>query len=195
MNIGIDIDGVLSDNHNFCLEYGSKYCNEIGKYKIEDINSEDTTEIFKWGEDVAHDFWNKYRMTLVYQETRNFADEVIKELRKMGHKIFIITARQNYDEWYPKEAQSHIEEITKNWLSENGIIYDEIIFSTNKNRDCLENDIKVMIEDHVQNLESIDEKVIKYIYDNPYNRGIEIVNSKRVYSWYDILQKLKSENI
>ena len=39
------------------------------------------------------------------------------------------------------------------------------------------------------------EKVIKYIYDNPYNRGIEIVNSKQVYSWYDILQKLKSENI
>lgn len=29
MNIGIDIDGVLNEQYNFCIEYGSKYCTEL----------------------------------------------------------------------------------------------------------------------------------------------------------------------
>lgn len=47
MKIGIDIDGVLNSHYDFCLTYGSKYCNEIGKYQIEDINAFDTTDMFK----------------------------------------------------------------------------------------------------------------------------------------------------
>lgn len=33
MRIGIDIDEVLNSQYNFCIEYGTKFCNEIGKYK------------------------------------------------------------------------------------------------------------------------------------------------------------------
>ena len=38
MKIGIDIDGVLNSQYNFCLDYGTKFCNEIGKYKLENVN-------------------------------------------------------------------------------------------------------------------------------------------------------------
>ncbi len=33
MRIGIDIDGVLNSQYNFCIEYGTKFCNELGKFK------------------------------------------------------------------------------------------------------------------------------------------------------------------
>ena len=35
MKIGIDIDGVLNSQYNFCIDYGTKFCNEIGKYDEE----------------------------------------------------------------------------------------------------------------------------------------------------------------
>ncbi len=34
MNIGIDIDGVLTDISKFKVEYGLKYCNEVKKGKL-----------------------------------------------------------------------------------------------------------------------------------------------------------------
>ena len=43
MKIGIDIDGVLNSQYNFCIDYGTKFCNEIGKYKLENVNAIDTT--------------------------------------------------------------------------------------------------------------------------------------------------------
>ena len=95
MRIGIDIDGVLNSHYDFCLTYGSKYCNEIGRYQIKDINAFDTTDMFKWTEEVAHEFWNKYRKDLVIKNTaRKFASEIIKKSKEEGHEIYIITARK-----------------------------------------------------------------------------------------------------
>ena len=31
MNIGIDLDGVLTNFNEFCMSYGTKYASEIGK--------------------------------------------------------------------------------------------------------------------------------------------------------------------
>ena len=61
MKIGIDIDGVLNSQYDFCIEYGTKFCNEIGKYKLENLNVIDTTDMFLWNEEIAHKFWNTYR--------------------------------------------------------------------------------------------------------------------------------------
>ena len=29
MRIGIDIDGVLNSQYKFCIDYGTKFCNEL----------------------------------------------------------------------------------------------------------------------------------------------------------------------
>lgn len=55
MIIGIDIDGVLNSQYNFCIDYGSKFCNELGKYKLENINVIDTTDMFLWSNDMFPD--------------------------------------------------------------------------------------------------------------------------------------------
>lgn len=48
MNIEIDIHGVLNSQYNFCIYYGTKFCNELGKYRLENINAIDTTDMFLW---------------------------------------------------------------------------------------------------------------------------------------------------
>ena len=61
MNIEIDIHGVLNSQYNFCIYYGTKFCNELGKYRLENINSIDTTDMFLWEGDISHRFLNTYR--------------------------------------------------------------------------------------------------------------------------------------
>ena len=69
----LDIDGVLNSQYNFCIDYGTKFCNEIGKYKLENVHAIDTTDMFLWGDEVAHKFWNKYN-SLVKWEGDKYAD-------------------------------------------------------------------------------------------------------------------------
>ena len=83
MRIGIDIDGVLNSQYKFCIDYGTKFCNELGKYKLENINAIDTTDMFLWSEDIAHQFWNKYREDLVVKlPTKKICFRSYKQIKR-----------------------------------------------------------------------------------------------------------------
>lgn len=193
MRIGIDIDGVLNSQYNFCIDYGTKFCNEIGKFKIENINVIDTTDMFLWGEDIAHQFWNKYRKELVITlPSKKHASEVIKKLKENGNEIFIITARKNNDEWFPDDLKNDVENITKKWLDENHIYYDDISFGVkDKGLYCKQNNINYMIEDDPNNIRKLIGNTNIIIFDYPYNRNNEFKNITRAFSWYDIYSKIK----
>ena len=94
MNIGIDIDGVLTDIEKFMIDYGTKFCLEEG-LEI-DIKEIDYSEIktFNWTQEQADKFWEKYFAGYVqYTLQREFASDIIKMLKNEGNKIYIITAR------------------------------------------------------------------------------------------------------
>ncbi len=192
MRIGIDIDGVLNSQYNFCIDYGTKFCNELGKYHLENIECIDTTDMFLWGEEVAHEFWNKYREELVEKlPAKKYSSEVINKLKNEGNSISIITARKNNDEWFPDELKNNVEEITKKWLKENKIYYDKIVFDVkDKGKYCKNNEVDVMIEDDPINLKKLIGNTKVIIFDYPYNRNIEFSDLIRVYSWYDIYDKI-----
>lgn len=192
MKIGIDIDGVLNNMHDFIIEYGTKLCNELGKYKIENINAQWSTEIFLWSNEVAHELWNKFGNELyVKSSTRKFASEVIKKLKDENNEIFIITARKNNDEWFPPELRENTEEVTIKWLEENEIIYDKICFdSKDKAKVCRELGIDIMIEDDPKNIDMLTETTNVLIFDTLYNRLDKYKEVTRAYSWYDVYNKL-----
>ena len=185
MNIGIDIDGVLTNYEREVLDYGTKICIEEG-WPIEiDLRKYDETETFNWNQERANKFWNKY-IIKYFTETpvRKFAPEVIEKLRQDGHKIYLITARDDYGmplEYYGKE-----QEITKVWLEKNNIKYDKLIFETEKLEPCRENRIDVMIEDSPSNINELSKyiKVIKF--DCQYNKNVNNSNVTTAYSWYHI---------
>ena len=192
MRIGIDIDGVLNSQYNFCIDYGTKFCNELGKYKLENINAIDTTDMFLWEEGIAHQFWDTYREDLVVKSpTKKYASEVINKLKNDGNLIYIITARKNNDEWFPDFLKKDVEGITKKWLNENKIYYDEITFDVkDKGKYCKNNNIDIMIEDDPNNLRKLIGNTNVIIFDYPYNRNVEFTDLTRAYSWYDIYYKI-----
>lgn len=190
MIIGIDIDGVLTNDDDYILDFTSKYCYE---HNLKSFNNANLYEYRKldWNESTINNYRNEYFLNYIENEpARKFSSEVIKKLRNDGNKIIIITSRHKTAE-NGTLNDKNIRECTIEWLKNNEIEYDKIIFTKPpKVKEILENKIDIMIEDSPTTIKEI-EKVVKVLYfDTRYNRDIECNNITRVYSWYDIYMKI-----
>ena len=190
MRIGVDIDGVLTDMERFITDYGTKFCYENKlEYKIDISKYDDKIMGFRENNDFK--FWNTYLLNYAKSyPTRDFSKEVIKKLREDNHEIYIITSRDEYG--LPEEAQGTMKQIVIKWLKDKEIEYDKLIF-TNKRKlsYCVENKVDVMIEDAPENILEISSKIPVFCFDCPYNSMINGNNITRVYSWYDVLNKIE----
>lgn len=190
MNIGIDIDGVLTDFEREALDFATKMCvEENWPIKI-NLSKYDETEAYNWNHEQANKFWNKY-IIKYFSETpvRNFAPEVIEKLMQEGHKIILITARDNYG--MPSEHYGEEQQITKDWLEKNNIKYDKLIFETEKLGPCIENHIDVMIEDSPTNILDLSKQIKVIKFDCQYNKDVNNENVITAYSWYHIYRIIK----
>lgn len=191
MRIGIDIDGVLTDIERFIADYGTKFSVENHLPINITVGEYDENKAFHWTDEQDLEFWNQY---LEYYATkylaRDFASEVIHKLKEEGHEIYIVTAR---NEWgLPPESYGKMREFVKEWLKDNDIYYDKIIYTEeNKLPYCVGNYIELMIEDRDKNVKEISSKLPVLCFDCQYNKGVEGRNITRVYSWYDVYDKIK----
>lgn len=195
MNIGIDIDGVLTDIERMILDYGSKLCVDENWPINLKLGEYDETKEFGWTAEQSEKFWNTYWIKYVIEgKTREFAQKIIEKLQKDGHKIFFITARN--EENMPLEYSGKIQELTKKWLENQNIKYEKIIFSADSEKlsKCLENNVEVMIEDSPSNIEYISKKIKVIKIDCQYNRHINGANVITAYSWYHIYKIIKEWN-
>lgn len=190
MRIGIDIDGVLTNIERFMLDYGIKFCyeNNIG-YKIKDDEYYETKALGITYEQTEK-FWNTYlEFYATKYPARDFASEVIRKL-KQNNEIYIITARN--EEGLPPETYGKMQTMVKQWLIDNNIEYHKLIFTEgSKLPYCIENEIDIIIEDSPKNIVDISSKIPVFCFDNSYNKKLEGKNITRVYSWYDILDKIE----
>ena len=190
MRIGIDIDGVLTDEYSFVLDYGTKYFSEKKiKYNLHN-DIYDSENIFEVTEKQYDEFWDKY--IFYYSKNipiRPFASEVIKSLKSAGNDIYIITSRSFTT--YENKYKAKMQNIVKEWLDKNNVVYDELIFSRNKANICKEKNIDIMIEDKPENILLISKDRLVICYDHPYNNKLTNSNIIRCYSWYDIYDKIK----
>ena len=193
MKIGIDIDGVLTDVERWQLDYGSKFYYERYQKEIVDFEGYDTNQIFNVDDKLDEEFWREYfKEYSLNVEARKFANEVIDKLKQDGHQIYIITARGSFLS-HSADVMS-IEEnqqIVLNWLKNNHINYDKIIFSPEDKLDiCKENNIDLMIEDKVDNINKISKIIPVICFHAGYNKDCKNSNIIRCYSWYDIYSKI-----
>ena len=56
---------------------------------------------------------------------------------------------------------------------------------------CVGNYIELMIEDAPKNVREISSKIPVLCFNNNYNAKVEGENITRVYSWYDVYNKIK----
>lgn len=193
MRIGIDIDGVLTNIEQFVFDYLIKYCVENSiEYNVGKSNY-DYCKTFNIGKEQEMDFWNIYLENYAINEkARPFAAEIINKLKEDGHEIYIITAR-----WLTNKNDdmgNKMREIVKNWLCENKISYDKLIFSKaekeRKYKEIIENNIDIMIEDSPNNINEISNFIPVICYNTSYNGECKGKNVIRAYSWYDIYSKI-----
>lgn len=195
MNIGIDLDGVLTNYRKFAIEQGQKYCIENNKGKLTNPEAYYIMDMFNWDKDTDLDFWIK-NIFLYAKENPAIqgASENIRKLKKDGHTIFIITARKlaTPDDKCEQELKDKMKKTVKEWLSKNKIEYNYILFSKeDKTKNIIENNIDVMIEDSPNNVKSLSKLTKIICMDWPYNKGIKNDNIYRCYNWNEIYMKIK----
>ena len=189
MNIGIDIDGVLTDEHSWHIKCGSEY---FAKNPI-NINGFTTREIFGVTKDEEDVFWKESIWEYAKKEIpRKDVSKIIKKLRDEGHKIYIITAREFA--YLDNELGNTMKDIVKKWLKNNKIIYNEIIFTNlSKLVICKEKNIDIMIEDNVQNIIEISKELPIICMDNTYNKSCIANNIFRCFNWQEIYKVIKNQ--
>lgn len=193
MNIGVDIDGVLTNIQDYVFEYGSKFSYEKEKDLSNlEKNKYETAEIFNWQHDEEQKFWEElFAEYAEHERPRFFASEVLNILKEK-HNIYIITARTNDG---LETNKPEIEKITKTWLKKQNIPYDGIYFpGTDKSQIVKDKKIDVMIEDSAENISLLEGKTNIIVFDAIYNK--EAKGYARVNSWYEILyyiNKLEKE--
>ena len=93
MNIGIDIDGVLTNDDDYILDFTSKYCYENNLNGFDNANLYEYRKL-NWDKKTINSYREEYFLNYVKNEpARKFASEVIQKLREDENKIFIISAR------------------------------------------------------------------------------------------------------
>ena len=194
MRIGIDIDGVLTDIEQWQLDVGGKFFSKFNKGVINKDGYE-IKEIFNVSNELDNEFWNEYLYEYVTKEpSRKYASEVIKKLKEEGNEIYIVTARYLTDR--NTEDGEKMRKIVVDWLSEQKIDYDEIIFSPDdKKKDCKKYNIDVMIEDKVDNINKISSIIPVICFHAGYNKECKGKNIYRVYNWYDIYNLINGGKI
>jgi len=99
------------------------------------------------------------------------AKECLRRIKEIPAKIVIVTARSSED-----------EKLTRDWLEEKGILYDEIHFVGHGGDKSIVT-FDCFVDDYPENLEKIKSRK-KLLFDKPWNR--ECNDFPRVYTWDEI---------
>lgn len=196
MNIGIDIDNVISKFNEGLL---NAFLNEDKKLRNNGIINKNadyiTRGMFDWTEDEANTFYiNNIQKIVENLEVKEDAKKYIDKLKEDGCNIYIITGRDNGEYKDPYN-------MTKTWLKRHDIYYDKLIFTNaydayEKAKVCLENNINIMIDDSARICKGcIENNITTLLMDTPYNKKTDIL---RVNNWkevYDYIKNYKKEKI
>lgn len=177
MNIGIDCDGPLRNIFPAMAKaYFMKGGHRFIKYK--EFKDYDIT---------------KY-MDLVKGKEQFFRDN--------AEEIFYNSKPSKYAQWIntiPKKHQvsivtsqfSGLENLTIDWLKKNGIAYDAIYFTWRKNLILVD----ALVDDYIENLNKMQDNVVKVCYSAPYNRSWRGLRTKNMKDFVEnVLPKVEESH-
>ena len=187
MNIGIDIDDTITNSSEVFIKYARIYNKEHGiKHEI-NTSELDQNKAFGWTPENMRDFTFKYLKTILTEVIPNKdVIKTIKDIKKMGCKIYLITARKESE-----VSQMYI--LTKQWLIKNNIKFDKLIINcTDKLKECLKNNIMLFIDDNYLTCKKIHDsnKIRVLLYETNYNKKYIHSKLERVKNWKEILLRV-----
>ncbi len=175
MKIGIDIDDVITQTYESTLKYLSKYYPNFNIDKEENLSDKKT-----------YDFLVKHIEDI--QENAKLMPGVKKamdELKEMGFKIIIITARGG-------QLKYNHKKVTEEYFKKHKLPYDKIYYGDiNKGDAALTENLDFFIDDRIYNLDDVSAHGIK---------SLHFVSDKNTYSpyvkfdnWNDAVEYIKKQ--
>jgi uncharacterized HAD superfamily protein len=193
MNIGIDIDDTISDTYEYLAGGIYKYSKEVLKRDIEPNYSENHAyynlpAVWNMSKEEDEYFWDNYYIDIIKKvKPKKDVVQIIKKIKEKGHNIILITARI-------EDKKEDITEVTKNWLNENGIIFDKLIVNVNDKLEMAKKEnISIFIDDNIRNCSMVASSgyIKTYMFTTVANKHYENENIKRVNSWKEIYDEIK----
>ena len=180
MRLGIDLDDTITDSSDVYVKYARKYNKEKSiSHKI-NINVMNQKIAFGWDEKNKEEFNNLYLSKILMEANPNEeAKKVLKKIHDNGHQIIIMTARNT------REVKN-VKELTKEWLSINNILYDEIIFDCKeKGEVALKYKIDVFIDNDINSCISVYDKlkIPVFLYATRYNQSEKAIGVYKFSEW------------
>ncbi len=144
MNIGLDIDNVITDFDRTILKYFLlEDKNKRGAGIINSKARHITKGMFDWSEEEVEEFYVK-NMERIASELRPRMNckRVMDKLLKDGHKLYLISHRA-----YPHYTNPR--QVTIDWLEDHDINYTRLILSASpdKTEECKKHNIDIMVDD------------------------------------------------
>ena len=179
--IGIDIDDTITNSTRVVKRYIYKYSNSNElKNNVEGIIrgtyvSDETKTFYKArSKEIGNDI-----------KIKKHAREVIQKLHDDGHKIIIVTARNNnyYDDAY---------KFSYDYLKRNGIVFDKLITDQPyKLNICKKEHINIFIDDAIDTVDSIQKEGIKSIlFESSINKNKKSL-AKRLNNWKEVYRYIE----
>lgn len=187
MKLGIDIDDTLVDLAKSCVKFLN---DKLGKnFTKKDLDGKFIQNLYEISDEEYFNYLDEHERDghLANLEPLEGAVEGIKKLLE-NHKLKLVTARPE------KTKKSTLENISKHF---DGLDEDIIFLNMRKNKidkgeTCIAEDIEVIVEDNARNCLDCAEKGVRSILiDQPWNQNIEHEKITRVYSWAEVLEKIK----
>lgn len=168
MIIGIDIDDTITDTSIVANKYLTLFSR----------NYQDYHEL---PQEKYYDFLNEYQAEIVKNNIlKEGCQEAFKYLKENGWKIIIITARSS-------EFDSRIEKLTKEFLANNNLIYDKIIFNAiEKGTIASSEHLSIFIDDKEEVLDDVNKFNITCLRFTQKASKYKTFNN-----WYDIIEYIK----
>lgn len=196
MNIGVDVDGVLTDMERYQTIHGRNYFEKKRGMSVKKPEGYDIEEVYGCTHKQRERFWMKYiwKYSLFEPMTEGAADTAAK-LRGMGHKIIVITGRAHTTE---KGLTGMLfRSMLKYWLKKNQFPYDELIFCSErksaqeKYRICIEKKIDIMIDDKPETLLMLKDQIRVCCYPAAWNQQIRELDDVRIKNFQDIIFRIQ----
>lgn len=190
MNIGLDIDNVISDFDRVTFPLFLKEDKKKRNAGIVDAKAHYMGGMFDWSKEEVEEF-----LVATCEENARFlplrknAKKYIDLLLKQGHNIILISHRA-----FP--TFKNPREVTVNWLKNKKINYTKLILSesADKTQECVENAVDVMFDDRYNQVVKMLQKGVNCVMVltkyNRQNKNLPFVSSfKGIYDYVSKLNK------
>ena len=152
MNIGLDIDGCLTDIEQFHLQYGIPFFEKTFHKKLVHERGKTIQQLFDCTKKEEAKFWLRHMIKYTIKDpVREGAAEFTRWAYENGHKIYIITSRafSTMENVIGKLARWSV----RRWLKKSGIRYENITFCDEDKLPALKKyHVNYMVEDDPDNI-------------------------------------------